>query len=245
MTITSGLGQQFYVDGYDLSSATGSATRIGKSQATFDKPAISDSGMRRIPGLRDGTIDFTTYFDDTAILPVLSTLTTSDRYATWLFGTTLGDVSASVVAKQIGYDPTRDQSGDINFTTSMPGNAYGLEWGRAMTAGQRSDTTATNGTGYDWGAGTTFGMQAYLQVFSFTGTDVTIKLQESQDDDMGDAYADVLNFASVTAAPQAQRVTVTGTVEQWLRVVTSTTGGFSECTFAVAVTRNSTAAAAI
>jgi hypothetical protein len=157
-------------------------------------------------------------------------------------GTTLGNASACLVGKQVNYDPERGDDGSLIFSVQALSNNYGTEWGEQHTAGSRTDTAATNGTGVNAGASSSYGLQAYLQVTSFTGTDVTIKLQESSDDGSADAYADVVGggFTQVTSAPTTERIaTATGlTVEQWLRVVTTTSGGFSEVTFAVTVIRN-------
>jgi hypothetical protein len=79
-------------------------------------------------------------------------------------------------------------------------------------------------------------------VFAFTGTSVTVKLQESSNDGAGDAYADVVG-GSFTAATgvTSQRIATAGNlaVERWLRVVT--TGTFSNAVFAVNICRNDVA----
>jgi hypothetical protein len=150
-----------------------------------------------------------------------------------------------MVAKQVNYDPDRGTDGSLAFTVNALSNAYGLEWGNQVTAGLRTDTGVTAGSAYDSGAATTnFGLQAYLQVTAFDGTDITIKLQESSDNS-GDAYADVTGggFTQVTAGPTFERIaTATNlAVERYLKVTTVTTGGFNSCTFAVMVVRNQAA----
>jgi hypothetical protein len=126
---------------------------------------------------------------------------------------------------------------------STQANAYGIDWGRLVTAAPRTDTTATNGTSYDFGTGSTaFGLQAYLQVLSFSGTSCTIKLQESSDNGGSDAFADVTggSFGAQTAVGASRIATSTSqTVERYLRV--ATTGTFSSCSFVVAVKRNDVA----
>ena len=153
--------------------------------------------------------------------------------------------SAATIAKQINYDPTRAADGSLTIAVQALSNAYGLEWGKQLTAGIRTDTGATNGTGVDSGAAGTVGLQAWLHVTAFTGTDVTIKLQESSDDGSGDAYADVTGgaFTQVTSGPTSERIATSASqaVEQYLRVVTTTTGGFSSLSFAVMVNINATA----
>ncbi len=173
---------------------------------------------------------------------MLSALPTADVVVTYCRATTLGNPGACVVGKQINYDPTRANDGALTIGVQVEANGYGLEWGVQHTAGLRTDTAATNGTGVDSGGATAFGLQAYLQVTAFTGTDVTVKLQESSDNAGADAYADVVGggFTAVTAAPFTQRIATTSAlaVEQWLRVVTTTSGGVTSVSFSVVVVRN-------
>ena len=79
---------------------------------------------------------------------------------------------------------------------------------------------------------------------AFTGTDVTIKIQDSADDS---SYADLTGgaFTQVTSAPQAQRIaTAAGaTVRRYLRIATTTSAGFTSVSFQVLVVRNQTAVA--
>jgi hypothetical protein len=160
-------------------------------------------------------------------------------------GTTLGSPTASMVGKQINYDPTRADDGKMTFKVQAQANAYGLEWGVGLTAGIRTDTAATLGTGVDLGTGPlSFGAQAYLQVFGMTGTDATVKIQDSADNA---TFADVAGLAFTqitTTARQTQRISVsnTTTIRRYVRAVTVTTGGFTSLPFAVAFTRNDTAA---
>lgn len=105
-------------------------------------------------------------------------------------------------------------------------------------------TWTLNGAAY-LSSRTLYGMQAYLQVTSFTGTDVTIKIQSSADNGSTDAFADVTGggFTAVTTGPQVQRIATSATleIERYLRVVTTTSGGFTSLTFNVVVCPNITA----
>jgi hypothetical protein len=450
---SSGLGDNFYLSGYDLSTDIGSLSSISGGPALLDVTSIDKSAYERIGGLRNGNLEFMAFFDTAAgkAHPRLSTLPTTDVIATYARGTTLGNDAACMVAKQINYDGTRAADGMFTFAVQAQSNAYGIEWGQQLTAGLRTDTAATNGTGAaldndginavqlpgssgntittpdaasldivgdidirariaadDWtpaadsaivakynttgnqrsyalylnstgalsmrwsadgttvitknstvnptvtdgqilwvratldvdnGAtgntvtfytsndGTTwtqlgatvvtaattaifastavleigsrntgtaeflagkffeaqvlsgiggtsvahpvastasvtdatpltwtvngtafftnnsyFGLQAYLQVTSFTGTDVTIKLQSSMDNAATDAYADVTGggFTTVTSGPTSERIATSATlpIERYLRVVTTTSGGFTSLTFNVVAVRN-------
>jgi hypothetical protein len=200
--------------------------------------------MERIGGERDGSMSWKAFFN-TAVgqaHPVLSALPTADVVATYCRGTVLGNPCASLVAKQLNYDGNRGQSGEFVFSVDAEANGYGLEWGVLLTAGLRTDTAATNGTGVDTAASASFGAQAYLQVTAFTGTDVTVKIQDSADNV---SFADVagLSFTAVTAAPFTQRIATgnTATIRRYVRAVTTTSGGVTSVTFAVHVTKNEVA----
>lgn len=245
MTITSGLGQNFFVDGFDLSGTTGSASRISSSMATLDKTAVNQEGMARLPGLHDGGLDFQTWWDAGTGLShdALETLPTTDRTASWLFGVTLGDPTANLVAKQIGYDPTRAQDGSLSLTSSLMANQHGLDFGRNLT-GDGTDGVASQGsagslTGFDDGSGaaTNFGLSMFVHLLSFTGTSITVTLQDS-DDNGTDPYATVTGAttgALTTAQGIRVRTSATENVKEWLRV--TTTGTFSAATFVVSYVR--------
>lgn len=249
MAKRSGLGQACFVDGIDLSGDVGSFGRIGGGPAALEVTGVDKSAYERIGGLRDGAIEWSSWFNPAAAQAhqTLKTLPTTNRAVAVLIGTSLGDPSANIIAKQIGYDGTRAADGALTFALSAQANGFGVEWGRQHTAGKRSDTGAANGTGVDAGAASAFGVQVYFHVLSFTGTDITIKLQQSSDNAVGDPYADLTGATSgvLTTAPQALRVATSASlsVERWLRVVTTTSGGFSQCTFSVSVARNLTATA--
>lgn len=247
MTKQSGLGDQLLIGGYSLSNDIGSIQRIGGGNSPLPFTGIDKLGFERKGGERDGEIAFAAYFNPgtDAAHDVLSLLPTADALVTYFRGFTLGGQAASLVGKQINYDPNRGTDGSLLFTVQALANGTGLDWGVQCTDGLRTDVAATNGTGVDFGTGSTaFGLQAFLQLTAFTGTDVTIKLQESSDNGVGDAWTDVVGgaFTQVTAARVGERILTarTQTVERYLRVVTTTSAGFTSATFAMVVDRNDT-----
>jgi hypothetical protein len=86
-----------------------------------------------------------------------------------------------------------------------------------------------------------FGAQAYLHVFAFTGTDATVTIQDSTSDFSG---ATLLTFTEVSAlggANKSERIETasrTETVDRYVRVVTTTSSGFSNLIFAVMLVKN-------
>jgi hypothetical protein len=239
---TSGLGDHFSLGGVDLSGDIGALSRIGGGLAgTQDVTDITQSGMDRVGLHRDGGIDFAGYFNPTGSHPTLSTLPTGDVICTYHRGAAIGNAAASLVAKQANYDWTRAADGSLTTAVQTLANGYGLEWGKQLTAWQRADTAATNGASLDGTAATTQGAQAWLHVFAFTGTDVTISIEDSANDSAFAAVAG-LSFTQVTAAPFSQRLaTAAGaTLRRYVRAVTATSGGFTSAVFSIQVTRNQT-----
>jgi hypothetical protein len=240
----SGLGDALYIAGYNASGDIQQLGRIGGGPALLNMTGIDKSAYERKGGLRDGAFEMTTFFNSDLVTPAthqkLSALPRTDVILSYGRGTTLGDPAASIVAKQANYDPQRGDDGMITFAVQALPNGYGTEWGRQLTAGVRTDTAATNGTGIDTTASASFGAQAYLHVSAFTGTDATVKIQDSADNA---TFADVagLAFTQITGgAPFAERISVanTTTIRRYVRVVTVTTGGFSSLAFAVNFIKN-------
>lgn len=156
MTIKSGLGQSFYYSGYDLSGDTGSANDLGGGLVgTQDVTPINKLAFKRVGLLRDGRISWTSFFNKAAgqAHARLGALPTADQHLMWLTASTIGSPAACMIGKQIDYNPTRAQDGSLTIGVQAQGNRYGLEWCDLLTAGQRTDTAATNGTaatfGYD------------------------------------------------------------------------------------------------
>lgn len=245
MAKQAGLGDALYVSGFNLSGDIGSLGRIGGGHAVLDVTGIDKSAFERIGGVRDGAIEYSGFFNPSAnqLHARASLLPSADQVLTYCRGTLLGSPAASLVSKQLNYDGTRGQDGSLTFALAAQANAFGIEWGRQLTAGIRTDGGAVNGASIDTTASLSFGAQAYLQVFAFTGTDVTVKIQDSADNA---AFADVagLAFTQITSGtPKGERIAIvnTATVRQFLRVVTVTTGGFTNLQFAVNVVKNLTA----
>lgn len=242
-----GLNMRHHVDGYNLSGDTRDFGEIAGGNTPHDMTSVDREAFERIGGLRDGRMSWTAFFNDAAdrAHAVLSVLPRGDRIATTWFGPTIGSEAASINGKQINYDPSRTNTGELSIAVNVQANGYGVEFGTAHTAVPRTDTAATNGAGVDGAAASAFGLQAYLQVSGFAGTDVTVKLQESSDNGVGDAWTDVVGggFTAITSTtPQAQRIETARdlAVERYLRVVTTTSAGFTSLAFAVMVARNLT-----
>lgn len=232
-----GMGDRFFLDQFNISGDVGSLSRVGGGKAASEVTGIDKSAPERILLLSDGALDYTAWFNDgsaTDAHAVLKALPYTDRIGTYMRGAAVGSAAATCVSKQVNYDPTRGADGSLSFAVAMQSNAWGIEWGDALTAGVRTDTSATNGTSIDYGdTSTLFGWTAYLHVFSVTGTSVTVTLEDSANNS---AFTPLTGgaFSAVTGAGiGAFRLTsaVGATVRRYVRAVTS--GTFSDAQFAV------------
>lgn len=243
MAKQSGLGDALFIDGFDVSGDIGSLSNLHGGPATLDVTGIDKSAYERLGGRRDGEMAFTSFMNDSAgqAFQVLKILPRTDRLISYCRGLGSGSPMASMACKQIGYDPTRGNEGSLIYETSAQANSFGLEWGVQLTPGKRTDTTATSpATGLDTTASASFGLQAYLHVFAFTGTSVTVTLQDSADNSTFAAIGGGVSFTAATAVGAQRLVTVnTQTVRRYVRAIT--TGTFSNASFIVQLTKNDTA----
>lgn len=250
MAKSSGLGQGMVVAGVSIPGDI-QTVNVRGGPALLDVTGIDKSAFERIGGLLDGAIDLGTFFNDAASRAhaTLSTLPTGDRQVLYYFGSTIGSAFAAMVGKQLDYGPTRGTDGSLTIAVPHPANGFSLEMGGGgedglLTAGIRTDTGATNGASLDGGAATTSGWSAYLAVTAFSGTDVTVTLQDSADNSSFAGFTSSA-FTQVTGVTSARIAGAAGaTVRRYVRAVTSTTGGFSSVSFVVALCRHPVGATA-
>ena len=242
MAKTSGLGQELYVHGYDLSGDVGSLDSVGSPREQLEVTAINKSARERIFGLSDGSLSFNSFFNDATEQEhaALSGLPTADRIISWNMGGDRGDSSCCLTAKQVNYDGSRGTDGSLAFTVGAVANGIALDWGKTLTSGKETHGSAGSSTSRDDRAATAAGRVAVLQVVDCDSGTPTVTIEQSSDNGSGDSWATVLSFTAVgyASAPTAERITVSGAVERYLRI--TTTGTFSNLDFVV-TTRRGTA----
>lgn len=236
-----GLGNKLLYAGYDVSGDIQQLGTVRGGPVALDFTGIDKFAMERLGGLRDGELGATTFFNPgpeaNAVHKRLSLLPMADTILTYLLGSTLGDDGAAINALQANYDGKRGGDGQLLFEVQALGNGYGLEWGISGTAGLRTDAAPANGASLDNAAATNFGLQAYLHVAAFTGTSVTVAVQDSADNS---SFATIATFTAATDI-RSQRIATAGgaTIRRYLRVIT--TGTFTNAQFQVLLCRNATA----
>jgi len=134
MTKTTGLNSRLFVGGYNISGDTGALDNVKHSTALQDVTGIDKSAHERIALLRDGEMGITTFYNASIVAgsegahTVLKALPTSDIVVTFFVGSAVGNEAASMVAKQVNYDITRNADGSLSMKTQAMANGYGLEW---------------------------------------------------------------------------------------------------------------------
>jgi hypothetical protein len=237
---TSGLGDHFLFGGYLIGGDVQSVSLNG-GPALLDTTDITQSARSRLGGLRDGKVSLTAYMNPSAGQEhaAFSPLLLTDQIATYLRGQAIGNPALSQVSKQINYDPTRGADGSLTEKVDADGTGYGQEWGIQLTAGVRTDGSATTGVFFDNTAASSFGGQAYFHLTAFTGTSVTIDIQSATTS--GGSYSSTGLTTTAMNAIGAQRLATANnaTINRFLKVVT--TGTFSNAVFAVVLVANKTA----
>ncbi len=248
MAKSTGLGGQFYVGGYDLSNDIGQLDNLTLERNLIEVTGIDRSAVERLPGLYTSSIGFTGFFNDDVLKEhvALSALPTVDTQIQYHHTSTLGARACAMVARQVNYAWTRGADGALGIQSEAQSNDDFLNWGQSLTSGQENDGSGTSGTGVNMlehtATDTVFGMVAYIQVFTFTGTSVTLTIEESNDDASGDAYAAVTGGAFAAASGithERIQTSLSQTVEDWLRLVSS--GTFTDATFSCVAKRYDTA----
>ncbi len=239
MAKKSGLSQEMYVAGFDISGDVGSISSLQVTAEEQDVTGINAVAHERITKRHDAIVGFDTFWNvaTDALHDALSTLPTTDVGVMVLTGTTRGDSVFAMEAKQINYDWVRGAGGELNGSTEAKVGSGGANWCRLLVSkGTHSSSTDEVGINEPADAQTTEGAVGYLQHFSAASGTVEYDIEDSSDSTNGTdgAWANLLAFSDVATpwSPITSRVEVTGTVEKWVRASTNgtfTTAVFSMC----------------
>ena len=244
MAKKSGIGQQFYLQGVDMSGDVGSLSSIATPRGIQVVTGIDRDAFERILTQTDGAISFSAFLNDVAggTHLTLGALPITDVHIMYMTGETLGDPTFCMVGKQVNYDPTRAADGSLTIAVDAKLSAgEPAEWCR-MLKSNGTHASATDETGHlvdSGGVQTTKGGVGYLQHFSAASGTVEYDIEDSSDSTNGidGAWANLLAFSDVATpyTPIAERVEVTGAVEKYVRC--STNGTFTTAVLAMAFRR--------
>ena len=232
MPFVHGKGSAVLVDEFDLSAFLNSVDAAATAD-TAEVTTFGNSAKSYIAGTKDATISLGGFFDGaaSAVDEVLQAA---------LGGSALISVCPAGVAT-IGNRCSLADCITTSYTvTAAVADAVTVAAEAQVTGGLLPGVvlaslvarTATGQTAaVDNGASTAAGAKAFLHITAFTGTNVTVKVQESPDNS---TWADMITFTQATGVT-SESGTAAGTVDRYLRVDIS--GTFTTVTFAVTIAR--------
>jgi hypothetical protein len=227
-----GIGGRLWVGSSDISGDVGAITGLNQSRAQIDVTGIDKQFMERLPGLGDGSIEWSGFYNNTGAHAALSGMGTANQTVTAAFGTAAGATAFSLSGAQATYNVSRSADGALAHTSNFNSRSgFGLEHGVLQIGGASASGT---GVAVDWTNASANGASAYLHVLSVAAGTVTVIVEHSTD---ASSWSTVTGLSfTATSAGTAQRVaTAAGvTVNRYTRY--SVSGGTA--TIAVNVHRN-------
>jgi hypothetical protein len=232
MAFVHGKGAATLFGGTDLSAFLNNYDAAATSD-TAEVTVFGNGSKAYIGGLKDATVSLSGFFDGSAgaVDEVLSAALANVRVLT------LGPAGFGAIGNRVQIGNVISTSYSINAPVA---DAVNISAEAQVTGGLLSGivladlvarTAAGQTTANDNAASTANGAVATLHLVAFTGTDITIKIEGSADNN---TWADLITFAQLTAEG-AELKAATGTIPRYLRV--DAAGTFTTATFAVALAR--------
>jgi hypothetical protein len=239
MAFSHGKSTDVLVAEYDISAYLNEAT-ASMSMDTAETSTFGSNAKTYILGQNDGTISFSGLYDgdanavDAIFTSIIDNDTTPPITICMDNGLTAGNRAILAQAKQTAYEisaPVADVvsiSGEFQVTS-------GIRQGQILEAARTLSTT-TNGTALDNSASSANGATANLHVTANARSATTvIKIQHSAD---GTTYADLITFTTIgIGAITSESKTATGTVNRYVRAVTTIASGSGNITFSISISR--------
>lgn len=225
---------RIWLNAFDLSGALNSFQHDLKQEVP-SVDVLNSQGPERVVGNYDYSLSTNGFFDgdegafDEQAFSLLGVNT--DHLLSLLLGYAEGSVGARMGLVHLSEQPRSGQLGGAVLLNLNAEGSGGLS--RGVVLANAIVTGAGNRTGRNLGAtsgGKVFAVHFHL--FAFTGTNITLKVQESSDDGGSDAYADITGLSSgALTAVGAVRKTTSANTEAYKRVAVS--GTFTSATIGV------------
>lgn len=226
------------LNGTDMSPFLNEATTTQEIE-TAETTTFSDEDKTYIVGLADGTISTSGMFDDSA--------NASDAVLTGLIGqedntftvlpegNTAGDRAVLANGQLTSYEVSSPVADVVAISAEVQADG-GLLQGVSLAGGVNTGSASATTTEVDNGGSTANGGLFNLHVTSNTRDGAaTIKVQHSSDNA---TYADLVTFTNVSASATAgESITSTGTVNRYLRTLSTLAGSSGSVTYHVAAAR--------
>lgn len=232
---------KIWVEGYNLTTRS---TNVVTEDIHDEVPNDAyTTDHRYLAGQADGNITLDGYLDDAAgsTHDALETIANAtSKLVTIALGNnatpTIGDPTASMNCQQMEYTNNPDLTAQmaINAVFKNRGTTYGMEWGLLL-----ADTTVTangNQASVDNGASSAGGGVGYLHILALSAGDtITVLIEDSPNNS---DWSTLITFTLDGTALDAERLTVAGTVDRYVRVSYTVAGASISFPIVVAFKRN-------
>lgn len=212
---------------------------VSRDIETAETTAFGDDDKKYIIGLRDGSVSTSGMFDgdagavDDQIAATLGA-DAADVVTIGPEGPFAFKVSYSCSARKTSYEVSSPVGDVVSANLSIQADG-GVDRG-VLLAARKVASASGDETSFDAGSSSSNGGVGYLHVTENNRDGATtIKVQDSVD---GVVFVDLVTFTSVTASTTtAQRVAVSGTVNQYLRATHAPGGSSGSVTYTLAFAR--------
>lgn len=234
-----GKSSVLYVDKYNLSPYFNSAD-FSNSVAKLDTTTFGQSDHTYVPGLRDGMVKGSGFFDGSAgaVNEALSAMVGTDAAQPGSYGAggdTLGSAAILWASRDTKYDIKSPVAGVVSIDgefTADGGIGYGY-WLHALGA----ETSTGSGTYIDLSTTSAAGWRACLHVTATAGASpsTVVIVEHSADHSV---WATLVTFTAATAAVgQYLSSVATSTINRYIRASWTLGGSTTSITFAVSFSR--------
>lgn len=237
MAVKHGKSTSVLVDDNHLTGRLSEAS-TSYSRDVADKTPFGVDWKEYVAGLRDATVSLSGFFDgDTGqIHDKLSGLATSDSSVplSWGMGSlSVGETVSLIDALEVSYEIPTGVAQVVGVSMEAQA-ADGVDLGVSL-APHSSRTSDGNESSVDNGSSTSNGAVAHLHVTAVSGTNQTldVTIQDSSDNS---TWADLASFTQATAKT-SERITISGSVDRYIRAKWTLGGTSPDFTFAVVFSR--------
>jgi hypothetical protein len=236
MTVPHGSSSKVLFDEYDLSTYFNQVNASRQIQAVNTTTFANTGSKSYIAGLETGSLSIQGLWDGSAaaVDAVLDSAIGAESVVT--IGLSGYDtIGASVVmakGENISYQIRSTTQDAVRITAGGQADG-GVRMGGVVLHDLAAETTTLNETSVDSTASSANGGVGHIHVTAFSGTDATVKIQDSANDA---DWADLIEFGQITNTG-SERALVSGTVDRYLRFAI-TTDNFTSMTIFCSFARN-------
>ncbi len=237
MAFSHGKGTRVLLNEFDLSSFFNNAD-VARDVDVPETTVFNLDDRTYINGLRGGTVSYSGFYDATATTGVDVVLEATLGVATARIvthaplGLAIGNVVYMFSTHSTSYSISHPVDGVVSLTADLQATGQ-IDRGVSLHS-LTAETAVADFASVDNTASSANGGIGFLHVTALTGTDVTFVIADDVDD--VDPFADIITFTVVTG-PTSESLTVSGTVERYVRSEISAATALTSVTFAISFAR--------